>query len=158
VGRQPNTPKGRARFSEAMKDDAKFPNVEKRREEFEANVKDKEARKRRRRGKGQQAPASAHQTRGDMEVSGTDAAGVDFIQSGTVPVVTEPMKRDREAASSSAAAAVSEEDKWCELATKLRRKENGKNKDGDDDMKIQDTLADIDEEGDNDLLVAKGAL
>ncbi len=65
-------------------------------------------------------------------------------------------KRDREAASASAAAAAPEEDERCELATKRRRRAwagegNDKNKDGGDDVNIQGTLADIDEEGENDL-------
>ncbi len=50
LGKQLRTPECRARYSEAVKDDAKFQNGERRRVGFEAKVKDKEGRKRRRRG------------------------------------------------------------------------------------------------------------
>ncbi len=70
---------------------------------------------------------------------------------GAAPVVTEPVTRDREVASSSAAPAVPGEEKWYELATKLRRRDNDKNKDVDDDVDIQGTLAGVYEEGENDV-------
>ena len=63
-------------------------------------------------------------------------------------VVAESVKRNRDAASSSADVAVPEEDEWHELARKMRRR-GGADKDGGDDIDIQGMNADIDEEAEN---------